>query len=49
MDYLQKELSHKGVTRFGLWQEYNTQNPGGYKFTQPCFHCNKGRIPLKIS
>lgn len=44
MDYLQNELSRKGVTRVGLWQEYILQNPGGYKFTQFCFHLNQQQV-----
>lgn len=49
MAYLQKELSRKGVTRFVLWQEYIAQNPGGYKFTQFCFHLNQWQAASKPS
>ncbi len=41
MDYLQKELSRKGVTRMGLWHEYILKYPQGYRFTQFCFHLNQ--------
>jgi transposase len=41
MDYLQKELSRKGVTRMGLWHEYIVKHPRGYRFTQFCFHLNQ--------
>jgi transposase len=41
IDYFQKELSRKGVTRFGLWQEYIVKHPRGYRFTQFCYHLNQ--------
>jgi transposase len=44
MDYLQKELSRKGVTRIGLWQEYILGYPRGYRFTQFCFHLNQQQV-----
>jgi transposase len=49
MDYLQKELSRKGVTRLGLWQEYILKHPRGYRFTQFCFHLNQQQVASKPS
>jgi transposase len=44
MEYLQKELSRKGVTRMGLWQEYILKYPQGYRYTQFCFHLNQQQV-----
>lgn len=44
MDYLQKELSRKGVTRLRLWEEYILKYPNGYRFTQFCFHIGQRQI-----
>ena len=33
-----QELNRTGVTRLLLWQEYIKDNPGGYGFTQFCYH-----------
>lgn len=44
MDYLQKELSRKGVTRMQLWEEYILKYPNGYRFTQFCFHIGQRQI-----
>jgi transposase len=49
IDYFQNELSRKGVTRFGLWQEYILDNPRGYRFTQFCFHLNQQQVASKPS
>src|SRR5215469_12576920 len=38
---LEKELGRKHVTRYLLWQEYLTQYPAGYRYTQFCFHLNQ--------
>lgn len=39
--YLEKELARKHVTRLQLWQEYITEYPCGYRYTQFCFHLNQ--------
>jgi len=49
MDYLQKELSRKGVTRLQLWEEYILKYPNGYRFTQFCFHIGQRQIASKPS
>jgi len=36
-----RELSRTGVTRLLLWQEYIAKNPGGYGYTQFCYHLAK--------
>ncbi len=38
---LNKELNRTGVTRFLLWQEYITENPQGYSYTQFCHHLSQ--------
>lgn len=37
-DYFKQELSHVGVTRQTLWEEYQRAYPDGYKYTQFCEH-----------
>lgn len=44
LPYLEKELGHKHVTRLQLWEEYISEYPGGYGFTQFCFHLNQHTI-----
>ncbi len=41
LDYFQKQLKIKGVTRKLLWEEYLEQIPNGYGLTQFCFHLNQ--------
>lgn len=38
IDYWVKELRRVGVTRYLLWQEYRTEYPDGYGYTQFCEH-----------
>ena len=33
-----KELKRVGVTREILWEEYMQENPGGYRYSQFCYH-----------
>lgn len=44
LPYLESELGHKHVTRLRLWEEYIAEYPGGYGFTQFCFHLNQHAI-----
>ena len=37
-DYLLKELKKPGVTLELLWQEYKQRHPGGYAYSQFCYH-----------
>ena len=37
-DYFLKELKRTGVTLERLWQEYRTDHPDGYSYSQFCFH-----------
>ena len=37
-DYLIAELDKPGVTRFLLWSEYRQGYPGGYSYSQFCWH-----------
>ena len=41
LPYLEKELTRKHVTRLRLWEEYITEYPCGYGYTQFCFHLNQ--------
>ena len=36
--HLTKELKRLGVTRQILWEEYIQENPGGYSYSQFCYH-----------
>ena len=36
--HLHKELRHKGVTLFLLWQEYRQNHPEGYQYSWFCEH-----------
>jgi transposase len=37
-DYYQDELKRTGVTRQLLWEEYVAAHPGGYSYSQFCYH-----------
>lgn len=41
IDYFFQELKKPGVTRHLLWQEYQSTQPGGFSYTQFCFHLNQ--------
>lgn len=34
----EKELRRVGVNRWVLWEEYKQKHPGGYSYTQFCYH-----------
>jgi transposase len=36
MQYVKRELTHKGVTLQLLWTEYIANNPGGYQYSRYC-------------
>jgi transposase len=38
MPYFEKELSRTGVTKMRLWEEYKREYPGGYNYSQFCYH-----------
>lgn len=38
MPYFVKELNRTGVNRHVLWEEYRQQHPGGYRYSQFCYH-----------
>lgn len=49
--YLEKELARPHVTRYLLWQEYRQDHPGGYGYSQFCYHLeqvSKARAPGSI-
>jgi transposase len=37
-EYFVKELKRTGVTLERLWQEYRAEHPGGYGYSQFCYH-----------
>lgn len=37
-EYAERELKKTGVTKQLLWLEYREQHPGGYNYSQYCFH-----------
>lgn len=43
LDYFFSELGRKGVTRQLLWDEYRSENPDGYSYSQFCEHLSKER------
>lgn len=40
-EYAERDLLKKGVTRLLLWREYQENYPGGYGYSQYCFHLQK--------
>jgi transposase len=49
LPYFEKELERKHVTRYLLWEEYLTQHPSGYHFTQFCYHLKQQLVARKPS
>ena len=45
--HYQKELSRTGVNKKLLWEEYKRENPGGYSYSQFCFHLNQQLVASK--
>ena len=41
LEYYKTELAKRGVTRQLLWQEYRSDHPQGYGYTQFCEHVNR--------
>lgn len=39
-EYVRTELQKTGVTRMLLWEEYISQHPEGYSYSQYCYHLN---------
>lgn len=44
LGYYVSELEKKGVTRKLLWQEYRNDFPGGYGYTQFCYHIEQYQL-----
>jgi transposase len=44
LPYLEKELKRPHVTLKLLWEEYLCKHPGGYRYSQFCFHLNQLRV-----
>jgi len=47
--YIHTELKKKGVTLRLLWEEYLTENPDGYRYTQFCHYYHRFRGKLNLS
>jgi len=41
LDYFDKELTKKGVTKALLWEEYLQDHPDGYRYSQFCYHLSQ--------
>jgi len=44
LDYFEKELGRVGINRKVLWEEYKTDYPQGYEYTQFCHHLKQQLI-----
>jgi len=48
--HIEKELHRVGVNRWLLWEEYKREHPGGYSYTQFCYHyqqwCRNGEVTM---
>jgi len=47
--YFTEELGRVGVNRMVLWQEYKEKNPGGYSYSQFCYHFQQWNAGRKSS
>ena len=46
MEYIHRELRRKGVTLYLLWEEYFSEHPEGYRYTQFCEYYRRWRKRL---
>lgn len=49
VEYIRRELAKKGVTLMLLWQEYQKDNPDGYRYTQYCEYFRRYQKSLDVS
>jgi transposase len=49
IEAMEKDLKKTGVTKKLLWQEYRQENPGGYSYTQFCYHLSQHQLAKKPS
>ena len=49
LPYIEEELCNKHVTRLQLWEEYISEYPEGYGFTQFCYHLKQHTIAQRVS
>lgn len=49
LDYLFKELNEVGVTKQLLWEEYRSDYPQGYGYSQFCYHMSQQLVARKPS
>ena len=48
-EYFVKELKRPGVTLQRLWEEYISDHPDGYGYSQFCYHFQQWRDPRKLT
>lgn len=49
LDHFSSELGRVGVTKHLLWEEYRSNYPGGYGYSQFCYHLSQQLIARKPS
>jgi transposase len=49
VDHLIEELSQRHVTRRLLWIEYKKRDPGGYEYSQFCYHLQQAMKARQVS
>ena len=49
IDYLFKELKRAHVTRMLLWIEYKKRDPGGYEYSQFCYHLQQAQKSSQVT
>jgi len=49
MECIHKELRRRYVTLQLLWEEYRTEHPEGYGYTQFCEHYKRWKAPLEVT
>ena len=47
--YIHKQLRRRHVTLQLLWEEYRTDQPDGYSYTQFCEHYKRWKAPLEVT
>jgi transposase len=47
LSYFEKELRRRHVTRHTLWEEYISNDPDGYRYSQFCYHLSQMLVARK--
>jgi len=48
-EHFLRDLGQVGVTRYILWEEYRIKNPGGYGYSQFCYHFQAWKASQELS